>query len=81
EKTNGDISWSRSVRSADRGSKSGVNDINRDLIQSSDRTELSHKIKNGIWAVSINLGDHRFSHDNMSVKAEGITIGSNINSS
>ncbi|WP_346884000.1 Ig-like domain-containing protein, partial [uncultured Algibacter sp.] len=25
EKTNGDISWSRSVRSADRGSKSGVN--------------------------------------------------------
>ncbi|WP_346883998.1 hypothetical protein, partial [uncultured Algibacter sp.] len=26
-------------------------------------------------------GDHRFSHDNMSVKAEGITIGSNINSS
>ncbi len=80
DKTIGDVNWSGNVESRDRGNSSGVNAINRDLIQSNGKRVLRHKIKNGVWSVVMNLGDANFRHDNMSVKAEGRTIGNNITS-
>jgi len=79
--TQGDVSWSGSVSAVDRGS-GGVNDINRDLVYSSQSRVLRHKIANGTWNVKLNMGDKNFAHDTMRVRAEGTqVVRNNINSS
>jgi hypothetical protein len=77
--TTGDISWSASVDSRDRGAGGGVNDINRDFVFSNKPITLRHKIANGTWGVILNMGDKTNPHDLMAVKAEGILQKNNIN--
>ena len=78
--TTGDISWSGSVSAVDRGSGGGVNNINRDLVYKNAARTLRHKIANGTWTVTLNMGDKNYPHDDMVVKAEGITQRTNIDS-
>ena len=79
--TTGDVFWSGAeVKAADRGSRNGVNNINRDIIYGSARTTLNHKIANGVWEITINMGDLTVAHDNMAVRAEGRLLGLNVNS-
>lgn len=78
--TFGDISWSSNVVARDRGSSSTANEINRDFVQSSGPVTLEHKIANGLWSVVLNMGDDDYSHDNMSVTAEGILITNDVDS-
>jgi len=78
--TNGDIFWSGSVNSIDRGSDSGTNAANRDLIYFDQPRTLEVKVANGTWDVVLNMGDASFAHDNMSVSAEGTVIESDVDS-
>lgn len=78
--TNGDISWSGLVSSRDRGEIDGVNKINRDFVFSNNKRVLRHKISNGTWAVTINMGDATNPHDNMQVSAEGKVKHRNVSS-
>lgn len=78
--TSGDIYWSGSVNSTDRSSVSGVNNINRDLCYSSAARTLQVKVANGSWHVTMNMGDASYAHDDMVVKAEGVTKQTNIDS-
>jgi len=78
--TNGDITWSGSVNAVDRGSVSGINAANRDLIYSNQARTLEHKIANGTWDVVLNMGDASFAHDNMSVSVEGTVIAPDVDS-
>jgi len=81
EHITGDVTWSGGeVTSRDRGDASGVNANNRDLVFSSQRTTLNHKITNGDWRIKMNMGDMNVGHDNMSVKAEGIVINADVDS-
>lgn len=76
--THGEVSWSSPVGTRDRGVVSGVNNINRDLIQSPTPSTLEHKLANGYWNVVLNMGDASYAHDNMVVKAEGVTITNGV---
>ncbi len=78
--TNGEISWSGPVDAVDRGGSASANDINRDLIYSSATRTFEHKIANGIWDVTLNMGDDDYAHDNMVVRAEGITQDPDVDS-
>ena len=80
EDTSGDIYWSDEIQSRDRGEISGINDINRDMVRSGLPATLEHKIQNGRWLVTINLGDALNPHGNMGVSAEKILQASEINS-
>ncbi len=76
----GDIYWSDTVNTADRGTDGGTNDINRDFVYSSNPVTLSHKVLNGLWAVTINMGDRDYPHDNMVVAAEGQVFHTDVDS-
>ncbi len=77
----GDISWSGAVGAVDRGTGSGVNNINRDFVTSSAPRTVSIAVQNGDWAVTINMGDKDGPRDQMRVSAEdGAVVRSNINS-
>ncbi|MDO7172492.1 T9SS type A sorting domain-containing protein [Mariniflexile sp. AS56] len=67
-----------SLRSEDRGSDSGVNDLNRDFIYSDDVKLFEARVLNGNWEVLITFGDKDLAHDNMQVKAEGNIIFNNV---
>lgn len=75
---NGDISWNAPVNSGDRGISTGVNNINRDFVFSSETRTLKHKIANGTWRVVLNMGDANYMHDAMAVSAEGRAMKSDI---
>lgn len=83
-KTRGDIHWrfhkSKPVDARDRGLASGVNNINRDFVYGAGPALLSHKIANGTWEITLNLGDRLHAHDQMLVKAEGATLSAVIDS-
>ncbi len=76
----GDINWSDSVNTADRGTDGGTNDINRDFVYKNTPVILSHKVKNGLWGVTINMGDRDYLHDNMVVAAEGLVFHADVDS-
>ncbi len=69
--TSRDISWSAPVNARDRGARNGVNDVNRDFVFNDKPITLRHKIANGIWTVTLNMGDNDNPHDQMVVRAEG----------
>ncbi|MDQ8191129.1 Ig-like domain-containing protein [Roseibacillus persicicus] len=75
--TSGDINWSpgSQLEARDRGASRGINNINRDFIFSANRAQLNHKLANGRWAITINMGDRSRPHDKMKVLAEGKEIG------
>ena len=73
--TDGDVSWSSSVTSRDRG---GSDLFDRDYLWSSNERTWSHRIANGVWEVTVRQGDEDDPRDNMSIAAEGNLIASNI---
>lgn len=69
--TTGDICWTGDpVKAVDRG-QGNANDINRDFVYGSGKATLNHKIANGTWEITINMGDRTGAHDLMGVLAEG----------
>lgn len=77
--TKGDIYWSRKPpKAADRGPK--LNDLLRDFVYATTNTMLHHKLRNGVWQITLTLGDADFLHDKMGVRAEGELITQNITS-
>jgi hypothetical protein len=73
--TRGNITWSDSVSSRDRG---GPDPINRDYLFSTNPRTWSHLITNGTWQVAILQGDETDPRDNLTISAEGILQGDNI---
>jgi len=61
EATFGDLSFTSdtagAIRSFDRGALSGVNAINRDLVQFIAAGEFRHKVKNGTYDILFTIGD------------------------
>lgn len=78
--TTGDLNWSTTPSATDRGSIPGINDINRDFVTSSGPATLNHKLPNGIWSVTMNMGDATMARNNMSVSIEGQLIDNDIDS-
>ena len=76
--TTGDITWTGTVSAIDRGPISGINDVNRDFIISTVPATFNHKLANGIWSITMNMGDAVAARNNMSVKAEGEVIDADI---
>lgn len=75
--TTGAVYWSKTIPSAlDRGPK--LNDLLRDFVYARNNSILHHKIRNGIWQVTLTLGDANTLHDKMGVRAEGELIAKNI---
>jgi fibronectin type 3 domain-containing protein len=55
--------------------RSGPDDLNRDFVMSSSAARtFKVDLPNGNYSVSITMGDNDFAHDNMMVKANGITV-------
>ncbi|MDG2324314.1 MAG: matrixin family metalloprotease [Akkermansiaceae bacterium] len=73
--TDGDVSWSGSVTSRDRG---GSDLSNRDYLWSSSARTWSHRIANGVWEVSVRQGDEDDPRENMTIAAEGNLVASNL---
>ena len=73
--TDGDVSWSGSVTSRDRG---GSDLFNRDYLWSSSARTWSHRIANGVWEVSVRQGDEDDPRENMTIAAEGNLVASNL---
>lgn len=80
--TTGDIYWSAKPSAADRGGLDGASDITRDFVYSRNTITLSHKIANGEWELSLNMGDLGVNsdskRDNMQVVAEGKTLADDV---
>lgn len=76
--TTGDINWSAPVTAIDRGVISGINDVNRDFATSSGPATFNHKLANGIWSLTMNMGDGDQIRTNMSVSVEGQLIDNDI---
>ncbi len=70
--SNNNFRWTNrtSLSSRDRGRTSGVNEANRDLIQSSKPRTFEARVKNGTYNVRVTFGDRNFRHDRMRVRAE-----------
>ncbi|MEM9101108.1 MAG: carbohydrate-binding protein [Pseudomonadota bacterium] len=76
EKTTGDVNWDVAPRSSDHGTINGINEINQDFVFNNQAHTLSQKIGNGVWAVTLNMGDAKYSNGYMQVMAEGEFAGS-----
>lgn len=57
---------------------SGNSDLNRDFVFSSQATTFEHAVRDGLWQVTLTMGDKTNAHDNMVVSTEGITIASDV---
>lgn len=68
-----DYGWQNTndLGSRDRGAATGVNDYNRDFIQSTKNKKFEVNVDRGVWNVLITFGDRDFTHDKMAVKAQG----------
>ncbi|MBB3207770.1 hypothetical protein FHS27_003597 [Rhodopirellula rubra] len=78
--TSGDVTWKGEVLSADRGTASGLNKINQDFVYSNKPNTLRHRIANGVYRITINMGDRDYPHDAMGVRAEGQLITRRLDS-
>ena len=59
---------------------SPLNDLYRDFIFSGDNVVLEHSLPNGKWRVTINMGQADSVRNGMQVKAEGESVGPDIDS-
>jgi len=73
----GFVQWTdiSGLSAADRAQN---NDINRDFVFSSQPRTLRHQLRNGRYEITLNMWDAIGLHDDMVVKAEGITKLSNV---
>lgn len=69
--SNGDVSWTGFVESTDRGPNASTDDSTRDFVTGKTPASLNIKVSNGIWDVTVELGDSTEARDNMMVWAEG----------
>lgn len=77
--TAGDIYWSGdSVSDYDENPGGSINDVNRDSIYAYGTSILNHKIANGVWDITMNVGESGYSYTNMNFSAEGEVIASNV---
>ncbi|MEM9347071.1 MAG: hypothetical protein AAGB26_10690 [Planctomycetota bacterium] len=82
-KTTGDIYWTgetRQLRAVAAPKREGVNHANIDYVTSRRPATFNHKIANGTWRITMNMGDTRRGHDQMGVRAEGDLISNAIDS-
>ncbi|MEM6260254.1 MAG: hypothetical protein AAGI37_18410 [Planctomycetota bacterium] len=82
-KATGDIYWSgatRLLRAVAVPKREGVNNANTDYVTSRSPITFNHKIANGTWRITMNMGDARRGHDQMGVRAEGELISDAIDS-
>lgn len=77
--TQGDIFWSDTVTAIDRGSFAAT-PTTRDFITANETRTLEHRVENGLWRVTLQMGDNFQAHDNMSVRAEGQLIAGGFDS-
>lgn len=77
--TYGDARWSR-VIGAESRSSGGGSTVNRDFATDTDAATLDLKVPNGVYDVTLNLGDATAIRDNMAVWAEGQLIAAGIDS-
>ncbi len=73
--TTGKFGWvdTTNLDSRDRGTSGGVNHINRDFVFSSSPATFETEVDYGTWHVLFTFGDRTHAHDDMIVKAEGVT--------
>lgn len=77
--TIGDISWTGgSVYGTYRGTVGGADDLQRDFIHGSGTSQFNHAISNGIWRVTLTMGDSGSGHDDMVVRAEGFLKATDV---
>ncbi|MEO0477252.1 MAG: LamG-like jellyroll fold domain-containing protein, partial [Planctomycetota bacterium] len=76
--TAGDINWDGSVTVRDRGGS--ASDLDRDFVFSSSERTLEHTVQNGLWRVTVTMGDASYAHDNMVVAAEGVVVAADVDS-
>ncbi|GAA3588586.1 hypothetical protein GCM10022396_02290 [Flavivirga amylovorans] len=81
ETTGGLYGWTNTngVNATDRGTSGGVNHLNRDLVYGSSPRTFEVKVPNGSYEVLITFGDATSVHNNIIVKAEGVTKLTNVN--
>lgn len=82
-KAEGDIYWSgetRLLRAVAVPPREKINKINTDYVLSKQPITFNHKIANGKYRITINMGDARRGHDQMGVRAEGKLISDSIDS-
>lgn len=60
------------------GPSGNAGDLFGDLIQSTETRTLEHKIENGIWRVTLVMGDPQTTYNDMRVSAEGVLVSGNI---
>ncbi|MEQ8835190.1 MAG: hypothetical protein RID07_00125, partial [Lacipirellulaceae bacterium] len=66
--TTGDIFWDEAVNAADSGT--GTGDLDRDFVHSANERTLRHNLQNGLWEVTLRMGEDSNAHENMRVVAE-----------
>ena len=75
----GDAWWDSAVSAQHQPSPS-ANDINEDFITDTELAALSIPLPNGIWQVTLNMGDENATRDNMSLWINDEMISSDIDS-
>lgn len=75
--TRGDLFWSGSMTSRDRG---GPDPANRDYLRADSARTLTHRIANGFWQITTRQGDQIIARDELTIAAEGVTQVTGINS-
>lgn len=76
----GDVWWDRIVdASYDAGS--ATNDISRDFVTSTDPAVLNVRVPNGLYNVTVNMGDGNSNRDDMAIWAEGLLLDGDVDSS
>jgi len=70
---NSDFGWTSTsdLDSRDRGTASGIDNLTRDFVSSSETRTFEVALSPGVWQVRMTFGDRNNAHDNMQVRAEG----------
>ena len=77
----GPFGWTNTdnLNAADRSEFTGLTALTQDLVYCAEPKTFEVNLPNGKYKVLLTFGDARYSHDNITVKAQGETRLSNIN--
>lgn len=73
----GEVAWTGSVTGV---SRSGGDALTRDYITADAPATLDHTVRNGVWHVTVQMGDLLTAHDEMGIRAEGTVAAAGIDS-
>ena len=78
--TSGFVRWlnNNDLVARDRNSGGGRNATTRDFVQGRAARTLTHQLTNGSYAVEVTLGDGNFTKRDVIVRANGVTVASNV---